>query len=186
MRLSIATNECSQSCWKHPSSRQGLPDSICRQPRMWSLRRVDAGVPPLVASLVEWCQRRLSAPGKEREMAALLLGRLLPRPDMPAALEAFLDWAGSELGASPKDDAAFLIPGAALACRTHLSQPACRCSMLPGMCMAWCPCCCMRAETPALLNWRGLAMAICELHSNSLLAYGQKLAPAVSVLLPRA
>ena len=43
-------------------------------------------------------------------MAALLLGRLLPRPDMPAALHSFLEWARSAL-AQPGSDTAFLIPG---------------------------------------------------------------------------
>ena len=59
---------------------------------------------------MQWCQARLGVPGKERDMAALLLGRLLPRSDMHAALQAFLSWARSAVS-SAGADAVFVLPG---------------------------------------------------------------------------
>lgn len=52
----------------------------------------------------------LSSPGSIRDMAALLLGRLLTRPDLEPALAHFFKWAAEALHAEgPK--AHFLVPG---------------------------------------------------------------------------
>ena len=76
-----------------------------------------AGYPPIVGRLLAVCQRQLGTPGSCREMAAVLLARLVTRPDMDAALADLLGWACGVL--SHPDDASlraqFLVPGAALA-----------------------------------------------------------------------
>ena len=68
----------------------------------------------------------LSSPGSIRDMAALLLGRLLTRPDLEPALAHFLNWAGRALHTEgPK--AHFLIPGgrvSQISCMQVLSQHA--------------------------------------------------------------
>lgn len=69
-------------------------------------------MPPLVGGLLQLCPGKLGAPGKERDMAALLLGRLLPRPDMPEALRSFLSWSRTAVDAA-RPEAAFLTPGGA-------------------------------------------------------------------------
>eukprot|EP00873_Tetraselmis_striata_P016212 jgi/Tetstr1/436476/TSEL_025304.t1 len=46
----------------------------------------------LVESIIQLCQRQLSSPAKSREMAAVLLARLLTRPDTTPQLAAFLSW----------------------------------------------------------------------------------------------
>ncbi|KAK9846640.1 hypothetical protein WJX81_008203 [Elliptochloris bilobata] len=69
---------------------------------------------PLARGLVQRCQALLSAPGSARDAAARLLGRLLARPDMAAALDAFAAWAADALGASGPE-AVFLVPGVACA-----------------------------------------------------------------------
>ena len=53
----------------------------------------------------------LSSPGSIRDMAALLLGRLLTRPDLQPALDNFLQWSRTALH-SEGSQAHFLIPGA--------------------------------------------------------------------------
>ncbi len=52
----------------------------------------------------------LSSPGSIRDMAALLLGRLLTRPDLQPALDDFLQWSRTALH-SEGSQAHFLIPG---------------------------------------------------------------------------
>ncbi len=52
----------------------------------------------------------LSSPGSIRGMAALLLGRLLTRPDLQPALDHFLQWSRTALH-SEGSQAHFLIPG---------------------------------------------------------------------------
>ena len=59
---------------------------------------------------MELCKRHLSSPGSSREMAALLLGKLLTRPDTQAALLEFLQWAVAALGKTGRE-AVFLVPG---------------------------------------------------------------------------
>jgi hypothetical protein len=78
------------------------------------------GYPPLAGRALGACRRHLATPGAPREQAAAVLGRLLTRPDMAAALEEFVAWAAGVLaeadapaGADPA--AAFRLPGAAAA-----------------------------------------------------------------------
>ena len=73
------------------------------------------GYPPLVGTILGLCQRYLASPGSTREMAAVVLGRLLTRPDMASALAAFLDWGCAALGDdSDTQRASFLVPGGLL------------------------------------------------------------------------
>lgn len=44
-------------------------------------------------------------------MAALLLGRLLPRPDMQQALAGFVAWAHEAVAGGRGPEAAFVLPG---------------------------------------------------------------------------
>ena len=67
--------------------------------------------PPIVGTIVGLCARHLASPGSTREMAAVVLGRLLTRPDMAPALAAFLDWGCAALGSSDSQRASFLVPG---------------------------------------------------------------------------
>ena len=57
----------------------------------------------------------MSVPGVDagtvREMGAVLLGRLLTRPDMAGALTEFLDWAVPTVKSARGPEAAFLVPG---------------------------------------------------------------------------
>ena len=69
------------------------------------------GYPPIVGTILELCKRYLASPGSSREMAAVVLGRLLTRPDMAPALRAFLAWGCSALGSSDSQRASFLVPG---------------------------------------------------------------------------
>ncbi len=57
------------------------------------------------------CRALLGAPGGARDAAARLLGRLLARPDMAAALAGFGAWAAAAL-AQRGPEAVFLVPGA--------------------------------------------------------------------------
>lgn len=57
----------------------------------------------------------LNNAGSVREMAALLLGRLLTRPDMGAALEDFLSWTEVALRTVDALSAPFLMAGNTLA-----------------------------------------------------------------------
>ena len=66
--------------------------------------------PPIVSKIMELYKGHLSSPGSIRDMSALLLGRLLTRPDLQPALEAFLAWARTALH-SDSPQAHFLVPG---------------------------------------------------------------------------
>eukprot|EP00891_Asterochloris_glomerata_P000593 jgi/Astpho2/593/e_gw1.00013.148.1_t len=66
--------------------------------------------PPLVATLLTTYKEQLGAPGSIRNMAALLLGRLLTRPDQGAALRDFVQWAGGVLASSSIQNV-FILPG---------------------------------------------------------------------------
>jgi hypothetical protein len=68
--------------------------------------------PPIVGTILRLCQRYLASPGSTREMAAVVLGRLLTRPDMAPALAEFLGWGCQALGSSDSQRASFLVPGA--------------------------------------------------------------------------
>eukprot|EP00955_Chlamydomonas_euryale_P108155 365823-Chlamydomonas_euryale.AAC.16 len=66
----------------------------------------------LVSNLLSLCQEYLHHPGSVRGMSALLLGRLLTRPDMRAALEDFVAWAeGALRDADGTLRGTFLTPG---------------------------------------------------------------------------
>jgi hypothetical protein len=82
--------------------------------------------PPVVGTIMRLCQRYLASPGNTREMAAVVLGRLLTRPDMDAALREFLSWGCAALGSSDSQQASFLVPGGG-ACRFR------PCSLLAGV-----------------------------------------------------
>jgi hypothetical protein len=69
------------------------------------------GYPPIVGTILELCKRYLASPGSSREMAAVVLGRLLTRPDMAPALRSFLAWGCAALGSSDSQRASFLVPG---------------------------------------------------------------------------
>jgi hypothetical protein len=66
---------------------------------------------PIVFRISGVCQTFLGQPGGARDMAALVLGRLLTRPDTEPALRQFLGWATATLASCPEDQAAFLVPG---------------------------------------------------------------------------
>ncbi|KAF6263485.1 armadillo-type protein [Scenedesmus sp. NREL 46B-D3] len=66
---------------------------------------------PLAGRIMRLCQAYLQHPGAVREMAALLLARLLTRPDMAAALADFLQWQQQALAAAAGPAAVFLLPG---------------------------------------------------------------------------
>ncbi len=68
-------------------------------------------LPPLTSTLLELSQRHLSEPGGVRDMAGVLLGRLLTRPDCTAALEGFLAWAHIALQDHDSPRAVFTVPG---------------------------------------------------------------------------
>ena len=67
---------------------------------------------PIVSRTSTVCQSFLGRPGGARDMAALVLGRLLTRPDTAPALRQFVDWAAATLASCPEEQAAFLVPGA--------------------------------------------------------------------------
>ncbi|KAL4858426.1 Tubulin-folding cofactor D [Chlorella vulgaris] len=77
-----------------------------------------AGYPPIVGTILGLCQRYLASPGSSREMAAVVLGRLLTRPDMAPALRQFLGWGCVALASGDSQRASFLVPGTALAFAT--------------------------------------------------------------------
>ena len=79
-----------------------------------------AAYPPIVRTILSLCQGYLGSPGSTREMAAVVLGRLLTRPDMAPALHDFLDWgcaaldtssSGSSSDGGGSQRASFLVPG---------------------------------------------------------------------------
>lgn len=72
-----------------------------------------SGVPPIVGTILCLCQRHLASPGRTREMAAVVVGRLLTRPDMAPSLAAFLPWGCAALGTQDSQRASFLVPGGA-------------------------------------------------------------------------
>ena len=59
------------------------------------------------------CKAYLAQPGAAREMAALVGGRLLTRPDTVPALQDFVAWAADSLATCPEEQAPFLVPGQA-------------------------------------------------------------------------
>uniref|UniRef100_A0A7I4D1R8 Tubulin-specific chaperone D n=1 Tax=Physcomitrium patens TaxID=3218 RepID=A0A7I4D1R8_PHYPA len=71
---------------------------------------------PMVQKIINICTIHLENPGPSREMAGVLLSRLLTRPDMRGALRRFMAWAHDTL-ASPLDSrvGVFLVPGVIMA-----------------------------------------------------------------------
>lgn len=72
--------------------------------------------PPLVQKMIQICTAHLENSGPTREMAGVLLSRLLTRPDMRGALRRFMAWTHDSL-AAPLDGMAgvFLVPGVVMA-----------------------------------------------------------------------
>ncbi|BDA42087.1 probable tubulin-specific chaperone D [Coccomyxa sp. Obi] len=68
-------------------------------------------LPPLTSKLLALSRRHLSEPGGVRDMAGVLLGRLLTRPDCSAALQEFLAWAHTALQDHSSPRAVFTVPG---------------------------------------------------------------------------
>lgn len=68
-------------------------------------------LPPLTSKLLALSRRHLSEPGGVRDMAGVLLGRLLTRPDCSAALQEFLAWAHTALQDLSSPRAVFTVPG---------------------------------------------------------------------------
>jgi len=70
---------------------------------------------PLTKRLRLHCQKRLSEAGTQRDIAGVLLGRLLMRSDCHVSMHQFVSWAGIQLQcAEPMAAfpvAAFLVPG---------------------------------------------------------------------------
>lgn len=73
-------------------------------------RRDSDSAPPLVQRIAGLCRGHLQSPGPEREVSALVLGRLLTRQDAGSVLAEFLAWAPAAAGGD-SPDAAFLLPG---------------------------------------------------------------------------
>uniref|UniRef100_A0A7S3QWP0 Tubulin-specific chaperone D n=1 Tax=Dunaliella tertiolecta TaxID=3047 RepID=A0A7S3QWP0_DUNTE len=67
--------------------------------------------PALVSKLMDICKDYLRHPGGMREMAALILGRLLTRPDMATPLADFVSWSKEALSCTDSVQAPFLVPG---------------------------------------------------------------------------
>ncbi|KAG2446099.1 hypothetical protein HXX76_000699 [Chlamydomonas incerta] len=90
----------------------------------------------LVGRILGLCQDYLHHPGGVREMSAVVLGRLLTRPDMGGALAEFLDWVPAALGRVEPLRAPFLLPGVmqALCCVFKMGQ---RDRLLPFASRAW-------------------------------------------------
>ncbi|EIE22040.1 ARM repeat-containing protein, partial [Coccomyxa subellipsoidea C-169] len=93
-------------------------------------------LPPLTSTLLELSQRHLSDPGGVRDMAGVLLGRLLTRPDCTAALGGFLAWAHTSLQDHDSPRAVFTVPGVA---RTlaHILEQGQRSALLPFARQLW-------------------------------------------------
>ncbi|GFR52318.1 hypothetical protein Agub_g14856, partial [Astrephomene gubernaculifera] len=91
---------------------------------------------PLVGRILALCKEYLHHPGGVREMSAVVLGRLLTRPDMAPAMSEFLDWAPGALAGVDPLRAPFLLPGVmqALCCAFKLGQ---RDRLLPFASRAW-------------------------------------------------
>lgn len=94
-----------------------------------------AAIPPLAAQIMALCRGFLSSPGATREMAAVLAGRMVTRPDMHAALSEFVTWGVAAMKAAinptsntdpsvvdkvkyDSSESVFLLPGVTLAFAT--------------------------------------------------------------------
>ena len=140
------------------SSLDGVPQSS------------SSDVPPVVARLVALCYSYLADPGIVRDMAASTVAKLLTRPDMGQALQAFLEWCGTAM-ATPPPQGTFLVPGAASALAGLLKHGV-RTSLAPAAPALWKQC-------------ASLAGAADVLRSPLLRRLAVKLATRVGLLLLR-
>ncbi|GAQ86916.1 Beta-tubulin folding cofactor D [Klebsormidium nitens] len=68
--------------------------------------------PPLVKKMVDICKEYLSSPGSVRDVASVLLARLLTRVDMRAPFRSFLAWSHAAISSTQDDPTTvFLLPG---------------------------------------------------------------------------
>ena len=65
---------------------------------------------PLAKRLRLYCQESLAEAGPRRDMAGVLLGRLLIRADCQLSLHSFMSWAAAQQQC-PERIAVFLVPG---------------------------------------------------------------------------
>lgn len=66
--------------------------------------------PPVVGVVLGVCKEQLSSPAATREAAAVLIGRLVTRPDMVSLLNEFVEWGCGSLR-SEGHQAQFALPG---------------------------------------------------------------------------
>ncbi|KAL0043717.1 hypothetical protein WJX82_009809 [Trebouxia sp. C0006] len=107
--------------------------------------------PPIVSKIMDMYKGHLSSPGSIRGMAALLLGRLLTRPDLQPALDHFLQWSRTALH-SEGSQAHFLIPGVTYALAAIFSTGQ-RKQLLPFASQMW-------TDAAQLLNSRTAASSV--------------------------
>ena len=80
---------------------------------------------PLVAQIMELAKEYLASAGSGRTMAAVLMARLLTRPDQAAELSTFVAWALDRLQTQGVEGS-FIVPG--LCCLLNASRCTCRSS----------------------------------------------------------
>ncbi|KAA6421473.1 MAG: tubulin-specific chaperone D-like, partial [Trebouxia sp. A1-2] len=107
--------------------------------------------PPIVSKIMNMYKGHMSSPGSIRDMAALLLGRLLTRPDLQPALDNFLQWSRMALH-SEGSQAHFLIPGVTYALAAIFSTGQ-RKQLLPFASQIW-------TDAAQLLNSRTAASSV--------------------------
>lgn len=145
---------------------------------------LDLPYPPIVSGLLRLLRRQLASPGSSREAAAVVLGRLVSRPDMGAALTETLDWA-CEVLAAPTDApaAAFLVPGERTGRKMATAAVA-----VP---LAWTPCrwkenCLSLPTSPLASAPQGVALALATIFKlgqrSSLLVPAARLLPLAAAL----
>ena len=84
---------------------------------------------PLAKRLRLYCQESLAEAGPRRDMAGVLLGRLLIRTDCQLSLHSFVSWAAVQQQC-PERVAVFLVPGnssRSMSCGTACYGPGQRC-----------------------------------------------------------
>ncbi|CAL8461606.1 g1137 [Coccomyxa elongata] len=113
-----------------------IPFSLASVDSSISTSSCTGALPPLTSKLLALSRRHLSEPGGVRDMAGVLLGRLLTRPDCSAALQEFLAWAHTALQDLSGPRAVFTVPGVA---RTlaHILEQGQRHVLLPFARQLW-------------------------------------------------
>lgn len=66
---------------------------------------------PLEQRVLDVCQAQLRRPTSARDVAGVLLGAMLTRPDTGTALQIMAAWATAQLQGAHGPDAPFLLPG---------------------------------------------------------------------------